>query len=70
MKNNVDVDAAVYKNLCLASVAAVACDVVGVFLGASAVGEGISETMEAIACSEGLVLASGLLLQRFKLASD
>ncbi|KAJ1277594.1 hypothetical protein BS78_04G016200 [Paspalum vaginatum] len=58
----VKVDAAVSKNTEIAAVAAVARDDGGVFQGSSAV---------AIACrEEGLALASDLLLQRVRLASD
>ena len=67
------VDAAISKNGRLASAAAVARATAGNFLGASAVVmEGLSdtETMEAMACREGLALASDLLLQNFKMASD
>jgi ribonuclease HI len=69
----VNVDAAISKNLGRASVAAVARDQTGMFLGASGVVlEGITdvETAEAIACREGLALASDLTLQSIRLASD
>lgn len=49
------------------------CSGEGYFLGASAVSiRGISdpEIAEAIACTEGLALASDLMLQNFRLASD
>jgi hypothetical protein len=55
------------------SAAAVARDFTGLFLGASLVvmrGSLEPETIEAIACKEGLALASDLLLQDFKLACD
>lgn len=54
-------------------IAAVARDDAGRFLGASAlVMTGITkpETLEALACREGLSLASDLLLHRVRLASD
>ncbi|KAK1608489.1 hypothetical protein QYE76_032162 [Lolium multiflorum] len=69
----VNVDAALSKDERLAAVAAVARDVDGHFLGASVLTcRGISdpETMEAVACREGLALASDLNLQRIRLASD
>ena len=53
--------------------AAVARDEAHNFLGASAlVMKGITdpEMAEAMACREGMVLASDLVLQKFKLASD
>ena len=52
---------------------AVARDEAGNFLRASAlVMEGITDTemAEAMACHEGMALASDLVLQKFKLASD
>jgi ribonuclease HI len=69
----VNVDASLSKDERLAAVAAVARDVDGHFLGASVLTcKGISdpETMEAVACREGLALASDLNLQRIRLASD
>ncbi|KAK1697446.1 hypothetical protein QYE76_014143 [Lolium multiflorum] len=69
----VNVDAALSKNGSIAAVAAVARDAAGTFLGASAVASrGITdpETMEALACREGLALATDLNLQRLRLASD
>jgi len=57
--------AAISKNLGRASVAVIAYDQARMFLGASGVVfEGISdvEMAEAIACREGLVLASDLML--------
>ena len=60
-------------NSSLAAVAAVAQDSRGLFLGASTVTfSGIldPETLEAIACREGLALASDLLLQEIRVASD
>jgi hypothetical protein len=54
-------------------VAAVARDEAGTFLGVSAVtSSGIMdpETMEALACREGLAFAIDLNLQRLCLASD
>jgi hypothetical protein len=64
----INVDAAISTNMVRASVAAVAHDQTGKFLGASGVVlEGITdvETAEAIACREGLALASDLYLQSF-----
>jgi ribonuclease HI len=69
----VNVDAALSKNGTLAAVAAVARDGDGEFIGASTVtSTGISdpEIMEAMACREGLALASDLNLQHVRLASD
>ncbi|TVU33601.1 hypothetical protein EJB05_25426, partial [Eragrostis curvula] len=69
----INVDAALSKNSGIASAAAVARDIAGNFLGASAlVTDGITnpETMEAIACREGMALASDLALQSFRLACD
>jgi ribonuclease HI len=59
----INVDAAISKNMVTASVAAVARDQTGKFLGAAGVvleGTTDVETAEAIACREGLVLASNL----------
>ena len=64
MKINVDTTLA--KSLGVVAAAAVARDVVGKFMGASAVVmEGLLEpnTVEAIACKEGLALASDLVLR-------
>ena len=69
----INVDASISKNMFRVSVAAVAHDQAGKFLGASGVVlEGITDakTAEAIACWEGLALASDLYLQSFRLASD
>ena len=69
----VNVDAALSKNSDIAAVAAVARDETGMFLGASAlVVEGITspEVAEAMACREGLVLASDLDLQKIRIAMD
>jgi hypothetical protein len=69
----INVDAAISKNTNRASATAIVHDGGGQFLGASTlVMEGCidPETMEAVACREGLALASDLMLQRFKLASD
>ena len=71
MKVNVDV--AISKNLRRASLAAIARDQNGSFLGASGVVlEGITEPEIAvvIAYREGLALASDLMLTSFLLASD
>jgi ribonuclease HI len=69
----INVDAAISKNTNRASAAAIVRDGGVQFLGASAlVVDGCVdlETMEVVACREGLALASDLMLQRFKLASD
>jgi hypothetical protein len=69
----INVDAAISKNGGIGSMAAVARDSTGTFLGASAlVVEGISdpEMMEAIASREGGALATDLFLQKVKMASD
>jgi hypothetical protein len=66
-------DASVSKNLKVASVVVVALDTAGSFLGASVmVLEGIldPETLDVLACREGLALASDLGLQRFRMVSD
>jgi hypothetical protein len=65
----INVDAAVSKN----ALAAVARSSEGAFLGASVVVvQGISdpEVLEALACREGLDLASDLLLKKVRVASD
>ncbi|GJN09926.1 hypothetical protein PR202_ga27980 [Eleusine coracana subsp. coracana] len=69
----INVDATLSKNVARGSVAAVARDGEGNFLGASAMNLlGISdpESMEALAYREGLALASDLALHSFRLASD
>jgi ribonuclease HI len=69
----VNVDAALSNNGGTAAVAAVARDADGAFLGASAVASrGVTdpETMEALACREGLALALDLNVRRLRLASD
>ncbi|GJN03723.1 hypothetical protein PR202_ga21199 [Eleusine coracana subsp. coracana] len=70
----INVDVATGKNVNRSAAAAIARDINGDFLGASAlVLEGIvdPETVEAIACREGMALASDLaLLRRIRLASD
>jgi len=69
----INVDAAPAKNTTKFTMAAVARDEDGYFLGASAlVMEDITdpEMAEAMACREGMALASDLVLQKFKLASD
>ena len=71
MKINVDV--ALAKNSGVVAAAAVARDIVGKFLGASVVVmEGLLEpnTVEAIACKEGLALASDLVLRDCRLSCD
>ncbi|CAN6318053.1 unnamed protein product [Urochloa humidicola] len=69
----INVDAALAKNSTKVSMAAIARNEAGNFMGASAlVVEGISdpEMAEAMACREGMALASDLVLQKFKLATD
>jgi ribonuclease HI len=69
----INVDAALAKNSRIVAAAAVARDMAGRFLGASGVvSEGRMEpdTVEAIACKEGLALASDLVLRDFRLACD
>ncbi|XP_039780864.1 uncharacterized protein LOC120648195 [Panicum virgatum] len=69
----INVDAATSKNSNQASVAAVARDSSGSFLGASTlVFSGVfdPETLEVLACREGLALASDLLFQKVRVASD
>uniref|UniRef100_A0A0E0K3S1 RNase H type-1 domain-containing protein n=1 Tax=Oryza punctata TaxID=4537 RepID=A0A0E0K3S1_ORYPU len=68
----INVDATISKNSCIVSVAAVVRDTIGSFFESFGVMEGAMEpeTMEAMACKEGLSLASDLLLQKFRLASD
>jgi ribonuclease HI len=69
----VNVDAAVSKNTGIGSVAAIARDHIGLFLGASALvfpGQMDAETLEALACREGLALASDVYARRVRLASD
>jgi hypothetical protein len=69
----IKVDAATSKNLDLASVAAIARDESGNFIGAfPVVIHGITdpETLEALACREGLMLTSDTLLSSVRIASD
>lgn len=69
----INIDVATSKNSSKAVVAAIARDAVGNFLGASALvihGLSDAEIVEAIACREGLALASDLMVQHFRLASD
>jgi ribonuclease HI len=69
----INVDAAISKNTNRASATAIVRDGGVQFLEASAlVVDGCvdPETMEVVTCREGLALASDLMLQRFKLASD
>jgi ribonuclease HI len=69
----INVNASVSKNLKVASAVVVAHNSAGSFLGASAIVlERIldPETLEVLACREGLALASDLGLQRFRMASD
>lgn len=67
------VDAGVSKNTCVGSVAMVARDDSGVFLGASTVFFEVlygPQTLEALACCEVMVLAEDLLLHKIATASD
>jgi hypothetical protein len=69
----INVDAALAKSSGSVVAAAVARDFTRRFLGSSAVvmeGSLEPETIEAIACKEGLALASDLLLKDFRLACD
>jgi ribonuclease HI len=69
----INVDAAVSKNSGQASMAAIARDSEGNFITVSTVvSYGITEpeTMEAMACREGLLLATGALLSKVRVASD
>nr|TKW32478.1 hypothetical protein SEVIR_2G170900v2 [Setaria viridis] len=69
----INVDAAMSKNSNMAAVAAMARSVVGAFVGASSVvlkGVTDTETAGALACREGLALASDLLIQKFWLVND
>jgi ribonuclease HI len=69
----INVDAAVGKNTGCGSIAAVARDEVGRFMGASAVvlpGETHTETLEALACREGVALALDIDARRVQVASD
>ena len=71
--SKLNVDAALSKNSRMASVAAVARDGAGRFLGASAVvmlGISDPETMEVLALREGLALANDLSLSRVRMTSD
>jgi hypothetical protein len=68
----VNVDAAVSKNSSIAAIATVAWSTAGEFLGASSmVLKGLSdpETLEALACHEGLSVADDLL-QQVRVATD
>jgi ribonuclease HI len=69
----INVDAATSKNSSKVAFAAVVQQADGLFLGASSVVmEGVTdpETLEALACREGLPLAADLLVQNFRVASD
>jgi hypothetical protein len=67
----INVDAAVSKNFGQASMVAIARDSEGNFITVSTVvSYGITETMEAMACREGLALATGALLSKVRVASD
>jgi len=69
----INVDAALAKNSTKVTMAAVPRDEAGNFVGASVlVMEGISdsEMAEAMACREGMALASDLVLQKLRLATD
>ena len=64
----INVDATLAKNSAKVIAAAVARDFNGKFLGASAVvleGRMEPDTVEAIACKEGIALASDLVLRDF-----
>jgi ribonuclease HI len=68
-----NVDAAISKNTLKSASAVVARDDKGTFLGASVmVRYGITdpETMEIMACNEGLALTADLLLSKIRLACD
>ncbi|KAM0834234.1 hypothetical protein ACQ4PT_063741 [Festuca glaucescens] len=61
------------KNTSRGSVAAVARDDTGRFMGASAVvlgGQSMAETVEALACREAIALARDLNARRVRVASD
>ena len=69
----INVDVAISKNTGRAAAAAVARDGTGAFQGASVlITQGVTdpESMEAIACREGLVLASDVTFKKVKIASD
>jgi ribonuclease HI len=69
----INIDAALAKNSGVIAAAAVARDAAGKFLGASTVvmeGRMEPNTVEAIACKEGLALASDLVLYDFRLSCD
>lgn len=69
----INVDAATSKNSRKVVATAIASDVAGNFPGASTrviCGLSDAEIVEAIACKEGLALASDIMVQHFKLASD
>jgi ribonuclease HI len=69
----VNVDAVVSKNFSIAVIAAVARSTAGEFLGASSmVLKGLSdpETLDALACREGLSVAADILLQRVRVTTD
>lgn len=69
----VNVDAAISKNSGFSIVAAVARDETGTFIGTSTVvsyGVMDPETMEVMACREGLALASDLHIRKVRVASD
>ncbi|WVZ50563.1 hypothetical protein U9M48_001805 [Paspalum notatum var. saurae] len=69
----INVDATISENSNWVAIAAVARNEDGVYLGASVVvteGTNNLETLEALACREGLFLASDLSLRRYRLASD
>ena len=69
----INIDTALSKNTSTPSVAAIARDGDGQFMGASALvlQEIIGpEVMQSIACREGMALASDLRADSFRLASD
>jgi ribonuclease HI len=69
----INVDAAVRKTSSSGAVAAIARDDEGRYMGASAVvfpGKTDPETLEALACREGVALALDIGARRVKIASD
>ena len=69
----INVDAAKSKSSSSASVAALARDISGLFLGASTVvftSVSDPETLDVLACREGMALASDLLILKARVASD
>jgi hypothetical protein len=69
----INVDTALAKNSVKVAAAAIPRDINGKFMGASSVvleDRMEPDTVEAIACREGLALASDLVLRDFRLACD